>query len=362
MAFKHGRLESDPRRDTALGPLVPAHGLTSTLRGLLGPAVSRSCLRLSTIVWVSLLCASVAAAEPLVGRGVGDADALVSEGTKLYNKKQYAKAADAFFRATRANPAPLNPYLQLARSLLASKQVRRACSVYRVYLKAAPDSPERKKAQAESDQCERQLKSAKKQPPDLGPKYVDTKAAFFAALEKGVLVGNDSAGEALRTLVRDGYVGPDLGEMAGKLADAAAAQADAIHAEAMKERVATERLLQAQPLYKIVQELGRVPDGGRSDFLEGLAALQEKEYKRAESAFSAAAKASPSNKEYHFYRGLALFQSGDKAGAMRVLDENLRADPRTEVLRVSLALSQSTESGAAELEKLLFNSRYTFDK
>jgi|CXWL01.1.fsa_nt_gi tetratricopeptide (TPR) repeat protein len=316
----------------------------------------------SKLVLVAVLLATVANAESLVGRGVGDADALVSEATKLYNKKQYPKAAELFLKATRANPAPLSPYLQLARSFLAAKQVQRACYVYRVYLKASPETPDRKKAQAESEQCERQLKSAKGQPVDLGPKYVDTKATFFAALEKNELLGPNSASEALRALIRDGFVGPELGEMAGKLADAASAQADAIHNEAMKEKVATERLRQAQPLYKVVQELGRIPDGGRSDFLEGLAGLQDKEYRKAEVAFTAAAKASPSNKEYHFYRGLALFQSGDKVGALKVLDENLKADPRTEVLRVSLAVSQSPENGAAELEKLLFNARYTFDK
>ncbi|MBX7116162.1 MAG: tetratricopeptide repeat protein [Myxococcaceae bacterium] len=316
----------------------------------------------SKFALLAMVWAVAAQAEPLVGKGVGDADALVSEATKLYNKKQYAKAADLFTRATRANPAPLSPYLQLGRSLLAAKQVQRACYVYRVYLKAAPETPERKKAQAESEQCERQLKVAKNQPPDMGPKYVDSKATFYAALEKGELVGANSASESLQSLVRDGFVGPELGEMANKLADAAAAQADAIHNDAMKEKVATERLRQAQPLYKVVQDLGRVPDGGRSDFLEGLAALQDKEYRKAETAFSAAAKASPSNKEYHFYRGLALFQAGDKVGALKVLDENLKADPRTEVLRVSLAVSQSSENGAAELEKLLFNARYTFDK
>ena len=73
-----------------------------------------------------VVLAVTAQAEPLVGKGVGDADALVSEATKLYNKKQYAKAADLFTKATRSNPAPLSPYLQLSRSLLAAKQVQRA--------------------------------------------------------------------------------------------------------------------------------------------------------------------------------------------------------------------------------------------
>ena len=89
-----------------------------------------------------------------------------TQGTR-YNPKrvgQYAKAVDSFTKETRANPALLPPYLQLARSHLAVKQAMRACYVYRMYLKAAPDNVDRKKAQAESDQCERQLKTAKNQP------------------------------------------------------------------------------------------------------------------------------------------------------------------------------------------------------
>jgi hypothetical protein len=39
--------------------------------------------------------------------------------------------------------------------------------------------PKDKKAVAESDQCERQLKAAKNQAPDLAQKYTDTRAAFF---------------------------------------------------------------------------------------------------------------------------------------------------------------------------------------
>ena len=78
-----------------------------------------------------------AANTSLVGPGVGSADSLVSEGTKLYNQKKYAKAAELFLTANRASPATLPIYLQLARSLLAAKQIQRSCYVYRVYLKAA---------------------------------------------------------------------------------------------------------------------------------------------------------------------------------------------------------------------------------
>ena len=53
---------------------------------------------------VVALWASVALAEVLVGPGVGNADALISEGSRLYNKKQYAKAAEQYLKASRVAP------------------------------------------------------------------------------------------------------------------------------------------------------------------------------------------------------------------------------------------------------------------
>ena len=41
---------------------------------------------------------------------------------------------------------------------------------------------------------------------------------------------------------------------------------------------------------------------------------------------------------------------------------DLKDDPRTEVLRTSLALGDSPEAGATELERLLFSRRYPAEK
>ena len=54
-----------------------------------------------------LVLSSTAFAQALVGPGVGNADTFVSEGSKQFNKKQYAKAADNFLKATRARPETL---------------------------------------------------------------------------------------------------------------------------------------------------------------------------------------------------------------------------------------------------------------
>lgn len=322
-------------------------------------------MRSELLAIVLVTSPSFAAGTALVGPGVGNADSLVSEGTKLYNQKKYPKAAELFLQANRANPSTLPTYLQLARSLLAAKQVQRACYVYRVYLKAAPESPDRKKAQAESDQCERQVKTAKGQPADLSQKYVETRASFYAALDQGAVVGASSANEQLTALVKDGYLGPDLGDMANKLGAAAVAKADEIHKAALaNEKMSLERLRAARPLYQVAADVGASPvdQKARVAFLDGLASLQEKDFKKAEQLFSEAARADPSNTEYVFYRGLALLQGGERTAALKVLDAQLRDDPRTRVLRAALAVGNSPDDGAAEVERLLFSTRYPPEK
>jgi tetratricopeptide (TPR) repeat protein len=314
---------------------------------------------------VFVLLASAALAEPLVGAGVGNADTFVSEGSKLFNKKQYAKAAEQFLKATRANPALPQTYVQLARAQMLAKELQRSCYAYRVYLKSVPDSPDRKKASAESDQCERQVKGLKTTPDDPTKGFVDQRAAFFTSLDAKQLLGPASASETLRALVRDGFLGPELGEMAQKLAAAATAEAEGVHKRALAgEKLAPEILRSARPLYQVAQDVGgsAADAKGRMAFLDGLAELNDKAWKKAEAHFTEAAKIDPENKEYVFFRGLALVQAGERVAALKVLEADLKDDPRTAVLRAALALGDSPVSGATELEKLLFTTRYPPEK
>jgi tetratricopeptide (TPR) repeat protein len=316
---------------------------------------SKFCRALAALWLVTSLSAS---AEALLGPGVGNADTLVSEATKLFNRKQYGKAAEEFLKATRANPANTAVYVQLARAQMLAKETLKACYAYRVYLKAMPDTPDRRKAAAESDQCERQAKSSKEQT-ELLQKYVESRAAFFAALDQNLLVGPNSAATSLESLVKGGFLGPELGDMGQKLAQAATAEADGIHKRALAgEKLTAEQLRQARPLYQVAQDAGGATDSrGRMAFLDGLAELSEKNSKKAEAHFVDAGKSDPANKEYTFYRALAIFQGGDRAQALKVLDGDLKDDPRTAVLRAALAVGHSSDSGAAELEKLLFSTR-----
>ena len=48
--------------------------------------------------------------------------------------------------------------------------------------------------------------------------------------------------------------------------------------------------------------------------------------------------------------------------ALKVLEAELKDDPRTAVLRAALALGDSPQAGANELEKLLFSTRYPPEK
>ena len=317
-----------------------------------------------TVVLLAVSGTTFASTEALVGPGVGNADTFLSEGSKLFNKKQYAKAAEQFLKATRADPANVQTYVQLARAELLAKQVVKACYAYRVYLKSVPDSPDRKKASAESDQCERQQRSVKN-PEDLTKRFVDLRAQFFAALDAKNLLGKDSASDTLSTLVKDGFLSPDLGDMAQKLGTAATAEAEAIHTRALAgEKLAPETLRSARPLYTVASEVGvtSAQARGRMAFLDGLAELNDKQWKKAEAHFVEAAKSDSANKEYVFFRALADYQSGDKASALKLLEAELKDDPRTGVLRASQALGDSPEAGAAELEKLLFSTRYPPEK
>ncbi|MDP1828164.1 MAG: hypothetical protein Q8L48_33120 [Archangium sp.] len=312
-----------------------------------------------------MLLASVAFADPLVGAGVGNADTFVSEGSKLFNKKQYARAAEQFLKATRANPALPQTYAQLARAQLLAKELQRACYAYRVYLKSVPDGPDRKKAAAESDQCERQVKGLKKPPEDPTKGFVDQRAAFFTALDAKLLLGPGSASDTLKALVREGFLGPELGEMAQKLGAAATAEAESVHKRALSgEKLGTEVLRSARPLYQVAQDAGAsaADAKGKMAFLDGLAELNEKAWKKAETHFAEAAKLDPENKEYVFFKGLALVQAGERVAALKVLEADLKDDPRTAVLRAALALGDSPVSGATELEKLLFTTRYPPEK
>lgn len=314
---------------------------------------------------VVIFNASLGLAQPLVGANVGNADTLVSEGSKLFNQKKYAKSSDVFLKATRANPSNVTTYVQLARAATLAKQLSRACYAYRVYLKNAPDSPDRKKAAAESDQCDRQLKGVKGQALDLTPKFVEGRAAFFSSLEKSELLTAGGAAESLRTLVTQGYLGPDLADMAAKLGAAVLAQADAIHRRAVAAEKQTPQVLRsARPMYVVAADVGAAPSDvkARIAFLEGLAELGEKDYRKAEQLFAEARKADPGNHEYSFYVGLTLYQAGERGKALKVLEAELKNDPRTAVLRVSQALGNSFETGAAELEKLLFSTRYPPEK
>jgi tetratricopeptide (TPR) repeat protein len=317
------------------------------------------------VMVVAALAASLVLAEPLVGTPVGNADTVLSEAGRLYNKKQYAKAVDLYLKATRIAPATLPTYLQLARASVLAKQLQRGCYAYRVYLKASPDTPDRKKAQAESEQCERQLKVAKGQPADPTPKYVEGRATFFAQLDKGQVLGPTGAAEELRTLVKEGLLGPELGDMGQKLGAAAIAEAEGIHKRALaNEKLPAETLRSARPLFQIAADVGQTAPTAASvtAFLDGLAEFSEKDFKRATQLFGEAAKADPSNKEYVFYRALSLYQGGDRLSALKVLEAELKDDPRTAVLRTSMALGNSPEVGAAEVEKLLFSTRFPPEK
>src|SRR4051812_19383811 len=117
---------------------------------------SRALVGLAVVV---AAMAPAAFAAPLVGASVGNADALLADGARLYNQKDYAAASESFLKATRANPKLLPSYLQLARSQLAAQKLPQACYAYRAFLRGEPDATDRQKAESELQLCERQLEA-----------------------------------------------------------------------------------------------------------------------------------------------------------------------------------------------------------
>ncbi|MCP3145226.1 hypothetical protein [Pyxidicoccus xibeiensis] len=314
------------------------------------------------VVTCALLMSGLAMAEPLVGPSVGNAEALVAEGTRLYNKRRYGDASGLFLKATRANPTLLPAYLGLARSRMGAKEVHGACTAYKAYVRSAPDIQDRTKAQRELDLCERQLKAARKKkknkvPADLTARHVELKAGFFAALEQGSLVGPDSAGEMLRTLVTEGYLGTDLAEMGNRLSAASRAATEDLHRRALAgEALPAERLRDARPLFDLARDTGAPSEAASAQlpFLEGLAALQGGDAGRAQGLFAQAATAAPGRTEYRLWRAAALQRAGDLNGALAAMEADLPDDSRTDVLRAEVARKKSPEAGARELERILF--------
>jgi TolA-binding protein len=309
----------------------------------------------------ALLCAGAASAEPMVGPGVGNADLLVAEGTRLYNEKDYAAARDNFLKATRVAPAAMPTYLSLARAYFALKNLDYACQTYRVYVKNAPDSPDRAKAQSELDLCERQLADNPPGGPALSQVYVNLRANFFDALDKGNLLGAGSAQETFQGLLNASYAAPDVGDMAQKLGRAAEHEADkTFKAVVTHQKPGPAELRKASSYYGLAIDCGVAPANqpARAAFVEGVAFLAEGQAAKAEASFDDAAKKDPSDVEARFWRGLAKYIGGDKVGALKALEADLPADPRTGVLRVSAAFDKGSDAAAGELSKFLFARRF----
>ena len=319
----------------------------------------RSSLALVVLVPLAALAVGAPAqADPLVGPAVGNADLLIAEGTRFYNEKAFEKSRDNFLKATRIAPATMSTYLALARSYFALKDLERSCSVYRVFVKNSPESPDREKAQGELDLCERQFADTGVAPA-LSKNYVSLKASFFEALDKGNLNGPASGDEILRSLVGAGYAAPDLGDMAQKLAKAAEAAAEAtFQASRAHQKMAPADLRKASVLYQLALDCGSAPAklAAHAAFLEGLALLIENKAQPAIAHFEDAAKRDPGDTEMRFYRALAKYAAGDKNGALKALEADLPNDPRTGILRVAMAME--VQAGAPELAKFLFARRY----
>jgi thioredoxin-like negative regulator of GroEL len=318
----------------------------------------------SWVLVVLGLWAGVVGAQPLVGPSVGNADLLMAEGSRLYNTRQYEEAAESFLKATRVRPEALGAYLGLARARFGANQLVESYLAYRAYVKAAPGSPERTKAEKELELCERKLKSARQMTvvEVRVSGHVDKKATFFAVLEQKRLVGEGSAAEVLRALVDAGYLGPDLGEMAGRLHTTVGETLGALHRRALGGQAPKpEEAASVRALYTLAREVGAplAEEASRAPFLEGMAALAAGQHARAQELLAEAAQAEPERGEYRRLRAEALYRAGDVAGALTEMEAHFPNDSRTAFLRAEAALGRSAREGAQELETLFFQRYFS---
>lgn len=309
---------------------------------------------------LGLAAAAPASAAPMVGPSVGSVDLLISQGNKAYNDGKFADARDLFLKAARANPGNPPIYLSLARAHLQNKEIAQSCFSYRVYLKAAPQAPDREKAQSELEACDRQRTALVPPPPDLSPGFVSQKAAFQESVEANKLVGVGSAAEVLTKMLADGYVGPDLADMAQKLRQSVEKQAFEGYDRALRrETVDAVQLRESAQLFRLASDIGATDASysHKARMVEGFADLQEKKYVEAEAAFGDA-KGAGNDKDARFYAAVAIYRGGDKRRAVRQLETDLQDDPRTPLLRADQTIAQDPKAGAADLEKLLFKARF----
>jgi len=308
---------------------------------------------------VMIASAAAAPAAPLVGAGVGNADALLADGTRLYNEKSYGAASDALMKATRANPKLPPAYLQLARSQLAEKKLAQACYAYRAYLRSEPPAGDREKAESELQLCERQLDAddAARRNKDFSAAYAEPKARFFSSLDKGDL---PAASDALAMLANGGYLGTDLADLAAKLGGAASAAADQAYKSALRGELRDPASVKAGlRVAEIASDVGSPPANGeaKAAFLAGVAALLDGRPKEAEQAFAKAGKGDGSGPSPVLWRARALAQV-DRRQALQLLSSELPSDPRTGAARVAASLPDAPAQAASDLEKLLFDQKF----
>lgn len=310
-------------------------------------------------VLAALLCAAApAAAEPLLGPAVGDPARLLEEGRKLHARRRFADAAEVLLRASRAAPDQAPAHLALARSQLRAGRIAEACHAFRTFLLVGAAHEERAAAEKELAACEAQERARKLVPIESREEVLRNRSRFAAALEAGAL---DEAGAALRGLLDAGLLGPGPGEMAQRLVAAALQQGEGIHARALAREPLDEQAIRtAIGHYELVATFAVDTStwAGRRAFLEGVIAMQSGAWPIAVERFGAAMEAAPTQTEYAFFRALALWRGGDRAGAVAALRRDLPADPHTALIEAVTAVEAGGFRGAAEVERLLFATRY----
>ena len=141
---------------------------------------------------------------------------LLDQGRDAYNAKKYDEAADHYIRAAQTFPTRPQAYRNLARTYFWEKAYAQAIVYYDFYLKLVPDAKDVGKVKRERKLAAQRAGDDVWQRPDSQTRVLET---LRDALTDGraYTQGGGGAWALYESLVRTGYVAPDLARIKQRL-------------------------------------------------------------------------------------------------------------------------------------------------
>ncbi len=244
----------------------------------------------SRLIILLLLAALPAqATEPMVGPAVGNADTLVSEGSKLFNRSSTPRPPSSSSRRRAPTRPTWAPTCSWRAPTCSPSSCSRACYAYRVYLKAVARHPRPQ----EGLRRERPVRAAAQGRAQRSPTirrrgYVDSAPPSSPRSTRRSCWGPGAASETLRAPGEaTASSGPSWATWPRSWAPRPSPRpTPCTSARSTSEPLTAEELRSARPLYQVASDVGTSPPDAKARiaFLDGLAALTERDFQKAEAS------------------------------------------------------------------------------